>query len=188
MHVNAHTAMPRRSITLTQQLVTLLRTLVASQRKVSDEMATDSHTKMDFVEFLEALGMITEIRVGNQHKLAGTRRTRKQRATSAGDDVEVEDDGAGAGSSALTEAEQFPVPAGAGSGVALAAGGMSPTSAAGPGTVGSESAHYVSHDEFVHELTTVVLNRVCAVVLEVIRQSSNRKFKGGGATTADSDS
>jgi hypothetical protein len=166
-------------------------------------MATDSHTKMDFVEFLEALGMITEIRVGNQHKLAGTRRTRKQRATSAGDDVEVEDDGAGAGSSALTEAEQFPVPAGAGSGVALAAGGMSPTSAAGPGTVGSESAHYVSHDEFVHELTTVVLNRVCAVVdpdreakaigaaggvLEVIRQSSNRKFKGGGATTADSDS
>ncbi len=37
--------------------------------QVIDEMVTDSHTKMEFVEFLQALGIVAEMRVLNARKL-----------------------------------------------------------------------------------------------------------------------
>ena len=117
--------------------------------QVPDEMATDAHTKMEFVEFLEALGMISEIRVSNQHKLDGTRKSRKQRATEDAEDATEDDE-------TEAEAEEPLVAAGAG-----ASGRDSPSSV----IVGaSEAATYVPHHEFVWELINVVLNRICTVV------------------------
>jgi hypothetical protein len=100
-----------------------------------DEMVSDDHTKMQFVEFLEALGGIAEVRAANLERLMGTRLRRRDRTHdkfegdggTTDDDLDFPDDeceveeggdvaaGTASAADAAPAADAVPVAAGSGS-------------------------------------------------------------------------
>jgi hypothetical protein len=195
-----------------------------------DEMATDEHTKMQFMEFLEVVGLVAEVRATNREKMSGTVRKRTVRD----EEGEVASGGGGGGDEAAA-AGAGSGPGGGGDGGTPAgdpvgasspapppgppkvtvvtgtlprspvgAGGASPMmggSLASPFAMGMgvSAGEYVHHGTFLMELA-VVLDLVCSTVdadrsaktmgaavavSDLLKQGSNRRFKGGGAAAAD---
>ena len=188
-------------------------------------MATDEHTKMQFMEFLEVLGLIAEVRTTSRLRMAGGPR-KPAKATMEEEEEEEEEEVAVAAAPEAGAGSGGPPPPvdTASPGVGVGVTGAIPSSPGGPSSAlrvvlgmpprspmgspmgglsspfamgaGMSAGEYVDHGAFLAELA-VVLSVVCSTVDpdrnakglgvagaamgELIKQGSNRKFKGGGA-------
>jgi hypothetical protein len=178
-------------------------------------MVTDAHTQMDFVEFLEAIGMLCEIRISHKHARAGRRfprvtdSGRPSRETSAGMSRVLSASSRPAHSASLRPKIDLSDSTSAldvGDSIAEVVDKEVEDGDEGEGfdadglaldrTITTTSSN---PREFLDELV-YVLDRVCSVVdldrdtklyeskgavVALIRSSSSRRFKGGGGVVEE---